>query len=408
MSVAPRHTPRTGRRRAGARPRPGGGLDATTAVMILAFAAVAWLGLKASFFFNYNQEAQPSVTALLGGHIGAFLRLAPAYGPSLLLRSPFMAFTQLWGGGAIAVYRAGALPCLAAAAGLAVWLNAQMRGRGCGLAARLVAVAVCVAEPLGITALIQGHPEEILGAVLCVAAVLCAQRERPIWSGILVGLAIANKDWGLLAAGPALVALPRGRFRAIAAMVVTAGLLFAPFVLVAHSSLTAQTQGLALHSDTIFQPLQLWWFVAPQGFSATGGPAWLAPVGHTLPIAIMVPLSLAFAARLRRRPERRRQDAMLLLALLLLLRCALDPWDVLYYPVPFLIALLTWEATVFNRVPRISLVTAIVVWLLFQEAQNSLGISLNTLAALFATLTVAAIGAIGVRLLRNDPRTPDP
>ena len=30
----------------------------------------------------------------------------------------------------------------------------------------------------------------------------------------------------------------------------------------------------------------------------------------------------------------------------MLLRCWLDPWDVVYYPLPFIVALLAWETTV--------------------------------------------------------------
>jgi hypothetical protein len=379
-----------------------GWIDPTLVVVFVAFAATAWLGTKASFYFNWDDEAQPSVNALLGGHVGTFFRLAPPYGPSLLLRAPFMAATRLLGGGSMAVYRAGAFPCLAAAAALAVWLGAQMKQRGCGFVARALMVAICVLNPLAISALVQGHPEEILGAALCVTAILCAQREHPIWSGILVGLATANKEWGLLAIGPVLVALPRGRRQATGAMLVTGGLLYAPFLLVDHSTFAGQAKGLALHSSTIFQPLQLWWFIgSPAQYGNRVGRAWLQPVGHTLPIAIMVPLTLAYAARTRRWAARRRGDAMLLLALLLLLRCALDPWDVLYYPLPLLIALLAWETTVFDRLPVISVTATIITWVLFLEAQQSLGLSLDACAAVFAALTVPAIGAAGARLLAD-------
>ena len=106
-----------------------------------------------------------------------------------------------------------ALPCLLAAAALGVWLVAQMRRRT-GPArslARAVALGVCVANPLTLRALELGHPEELLGGALCVAAVLLAARERPLWAGLALGLAIANKEWALLAVGPVLLALPSRR-----------------------------------------------------------------------------------------------------------------------------------------------------------------------------------------------------
>ncbi len=43
---------------------------------------------------------------------------------------------------------------------------------------------------------------------------------------------------------------------------------------------------------------------------------------------------------------------MLLLSLLLLLRCMLDTWDNIYYPLPLVIALLAWETCSLRRAPR--------------------------------------------------------
>ena len=39
------------------------------------------------------------------------------------------------------------------------------------------------------------------------------------------------------------------------------------------------------------------------------------------------------------------RDALLTLAFLLLLRCLLDTWDAVYYPLPFVPALLAWEVS---------------------------------------------------------------
>ena len=67
------------------------------------------------------------------------------------------------------------------------------------------------------------------------------------------------------------------------------------------------------------------------------------------------------------RPEPRRRviperDALLLLALVLLLRCVLDTWDTVYYPLPFVLALLTWETLAFRRPAIISLSSTVLVW----------------------------------------------
>ena len=101
-------------------------------------------------------------------------RLAAAAGAVALI-------AKLTGGGELAIFRLAAAPCLAAAAVLGVWLAAASRRMGRARSAGLLALVVCVANPLTFTALKFGHPEELLGGVLCVAAVLAAGRGRPVW-----------------------------------------------------------------------------------------------------------------------------------------------------------------------------------------------------------------------------------
>ena len=48
-----------------------------------------------------------------------------------------------------------------------------------------------------------------------------------------------------------------------------------------------------------------------------------------------------------------RSDALLALALLLLLRCVLDTWDAVYYPLPFVLALLAWEVGAAGAAPPV-------------------------------------------------------
>ncbi len=144
-----------------------------------------------------------------------FLKLAPVYGGSLIERTPFALLPGLWGGGSLAVYRAVAAPCLLATAFLGVWLVARMRATGAPrLLARAVALGVCVANPIALRALELGHPEELLGC-LPVRARRAARRgsssggrPRPLLAGVVLGLAIANKEWALLAVGPVVLAVP--------------------------------------------------------------------------------------------------------------------------------------------------------------------------------------------------------
>jgi hypothetical protein len=90
-------------------------------------------------------------------------------------------------------------------------------------------------------------------------------------------------------------------------------------------------------------------------------PSWLAPIAKPLIVGLTIPLSALWAHR-RRGP---RTDALLLLALLLLVRCVLDPWNVLYYHLPLVVALLAWEVLDGRRIPVLSLATTGAVWLTF-------------------------------------------
>jgi hypothetical protein len=58
----------------------------------------------------------------------------------------------------------------------------------------------------------------------------------------------------------------------------------------------------------------------------------------------------------------REHAALLLLALLLLLRCLLDTWDNIYYPLPFVLALGAWESLCLLRVPVLALASLVVTW----------------------------------------------
>jgi hypothetical protein len=169
---------------------------------LLGTVTMVWMGLIGFAWTDYEVEVLPSYQALVHGHLSAFLRLVPAYGGSLIERAPFALLPGLWSGGDLAVYRSVALPCLLAAAALGVYLVAYMRGSGHSTLARAVALGICVANPITLRGLEFGHPEDLLGGCMCVAAVLLAARDRPLLAGLVLGLAIANKEWALLAAGP--------------------------------------------------------------------------------------------------------------------------------------------------------------------------------------------------------------
>jgi Glycosyltransferase family 87 len=367
-------------------------------------ATMAWLGLYGFAWNDYETEARPSFEALAHGHVLDFLRLAPAYGGSLVERAPFALLPDLWGGGQLAVYRMVAFPCLLAAAALAVWLVAQMRASGNrSTLARAVALGICVANPLTLQALELGHPEELLGGVLCVAAVLLAARERPLWASLALGLAIANKEWALLAVGPVLLALPSQRALCMLSAGSVAAIVLAPLALVGAGGFVASARGTAAPPSTIFQPWQAFWFVGHHGPVVRGllgaikpgyrtAPAWVGTVSHPLIVAVAAPLT---ALAWRRRGSQ--ADALLLLALLLLLRCLLDTWDTGYYMLPFVLALLTWECHgEGHRLPVLALSSTVLAWVSFQWLPAH--VSADAQAAFFLAWTVPLCAGLALRL----------
>jgi hypothetical protein len=228
---------------------------------------------------------------------------------------------------------------------------------------------------------------------------------RPIWSGVLLGLAIANKEWAVLATGPVLIALPGQRWRALLAAGGVAALLIAPFALA--GGVAGQASG-ASQTGTMFNPWQLWWFLGSHahpvrdlaGHIRAGyrvPPGWLVNLSHPLIAALVVPLTALYA--LVRRGTRPGSDALLLLALLLLLRCALDPWDFQYYPLAFLLVLTSWETLRFARLPVLSLGGSLAAWLLLQEvAKPQLHVSPDLQAAMFLIVVAPALVAVALAL----------
>lgn len=371
-------------------------------------AVVAWVELAQVLGSDYFAEAGPAVQALVRGHWDQFLRLAPAYGGSLLIRAPVLLTAHILGAGTATLYRAGAVFCLLAVLGLALWLidvfplrRGEPAARVSGTA-KVAILVVCLANPAVFEALRWGHPEEILGGALVVGAVLAALAGRAELAGVLLGLAIANKQWALLAVGPVLVALPHRRLRALIWGGVTAALLMAPFALAGG----AVSRGGAPVSGATFQRWQLWWFLGSAGHPLAANhlptigyrsaPPWLSPLAHPLIVAMSVPLCLGFVW-VRRQRSGSRLDPLLLLALLLLLRCALDPWDISYYWVPFLLALTSWEALRFSRPPLLAAGAAAAAWFTMQETANpALALSTDMQALIFTVVALTGLVALSV------------
>lgn len=318
-------------------------------------------------FTDYEAEALPAVSQLTAGHLGGFLGALPAYGGSLILRAPLALAAHAAGGGELAVYRVLALPCLAAALLFGVHLFTRLAPRdGRTTLAPWLALGVVVANPLIIPALDTGHPEELLGAVLCAAGVMAAFTDRPVAAGVLLGLAGANKAWAVLAVLPALVALRHGRVTLVLVAGAVCGAVMAP-ALLHGTAATGSARTFAAQGSQIFQPWQWSWFLGHHGAVVHGlygakvgyrtGPGWVFAVGH-LPVlaAPLAAAALAVAARIRR------EDALVLLALCFFLRCVVDPWDTAYYHLPLVMALAAHEVVARRRAPAATLAMSVAIY----------------------------------------------
>lgn len=310
-------------------------------------------------------DAAPQINALIAGDLGAFFTQQAPMGPvSLLLRAPLAALGQ----SELARYRLGTFICLLALAMLAAYLGVAMARQGRSWMAWTVIPAIVLVNPLTYNAMAFGHPEEALTAALCVGAVLAAAR-RPTLGGVLLGCAIATKQWAAMALIPALIAAPiAGRLRL---GVVTAGLaaaLIAPMAIGdLDRFLAAQSAvGLGVDVSGTVTPTNVWWPFAttvaqevqtPQGIAYDLSfvlPSAVGEASRLIIVALAIGMALLYA---RRRSD---EDVLCLLALILLVRCIFDPVDYSYHHLPFLVALLTWEG-LRRRVPVASAIAIVAV-----------------------------------------------
>lgn len=360
--------------------------------------AVAGLVLRASSG-DYGMDAGPSLHALVTGHVGRALELQPLMGSfSLLVRLPFALAASVAGAGEPGVYRAGIVPCLGATAAVGVWLA---RRRGAPLnSGQLVIPLLAVLTPASLATVRSGHPEEALAAALAVAAVLLAEAES-LWAGVALGLALATKQWAVLAVAPVVWAAPRRqRTRLLGLAVAVAGALTLPLIV---GSLTAFSDSgyNAATAPLVTGRTSIWFLVAhqehlrlhlPPGFpthlTVYLVPQWVARISHPL-IVLMSPLLALLVWRRKRRPG----DAFALLALVFLLRCVLDSVDNEYYHLPFLLALLAYECVARRDVrglPLATLGSAASLWIIFDHLDDHGAAPrlTNTLYLVWATLMV--------------------
>jgi Glycosyltransferase family 87 len=372
-------------------------------------AASIWLASSISTAGDWSGDSWPAVDALAHGRIADYLSAKAMMGPfSTLVQAPFAA---LGGGDALHAYRWAAFACLLAAGLLGLYLADVARRRGASRLGQVLLAGLCLVNPITIEALQYGHPEEILTAALAVGAVAAASEGHRGRAAVLLGLAVASKQWAVIAILPALMALPDRRVRtglaagAIVAALTLPGLVAAPgsFSKVGHDAASA---------GRIVSPWSVWYPAAGVKTEAHEvGPETLVAHVHEAPplvgslshpLIVLLALILPLALGLRRGGfGLSGSDAMALLALLALLRCALDPLDNLYYHEPLLLALFGWDAFSPGRLPLRGLAgTAIALFF------RDWSLHLTDVAAfndLYVFVIVLAAAAILPTLLRRRP-----
>jgi hypothetical protein len=231
-----------------------------------------------------------------------------------------------------------------------------------------------------------------------------ASRNHPTAAGLVLGLALATKQWAVLAILPALLAAPERRLRLAVVAGAVAAALTLPMAL-GHTGSFEQRNVSVARADGLVTPPNAWWPLAEgQGREVFDGverttvfeytlPRALTLIPHPLIVVLALPLSLLYW---RRRDRLRPEDALGLLALLLLLRCVLDPWNMVYYHVPFLLSLAAWEGLRRRGLPVLTLIAATALWLIFDRVAP--GGSASAWNAAYLAWSVPFAALIAVRL----------
>jgi len=365
---------------------------------VLVGAAAAWLASTITATGEWDGDSWPKVHALTQGNFTEFFRAESMMGPfASVVQAPFAALS---GGGALIAYRWSAFACLLAAGLLGLYLAHLARRRGVPTLGQALIAGLCLFNPLTIGALDKGHPEELLTAALAVAAIATASEGHRYRTAVLLGLAIASKQWAVIAILPVLMALPSSRIRVALIAGAIVAVLTLPALIAAPESFS-EVHGAAASTGRVVTPWSVWYpaaEVTPEHHQV-GSTSFTAEVHEAPPLAgslshpliVFLALGLPVALALRRGGFRLSgPDAMGLLALLALLRCALDPVDNFYYHVPLLLALLGWDALDAWRLPLRGLAGTAIALLFWEWSHNLSDIQVFN----FAYVTVAVAAAV--------------
>jgi hypothetical protein len=350
-------------------------------------------------------DAAPAIDALQRGELGRFFDEQPAMGSlSLVARAPAAAIARLAGGGGNAQYQAGAIVCMLAAVAFALLLLRRLYARRASVIAIVAAVAVVLVNPAHGDALQRGHPEEILAAAALAAGALVAGA-RPLLAGVLVGAAIATKQWALLGLLPvAFMAAEGSRLRVLVAALAVAALFVVPMA-VGDPSAFREAEQAALNPPGTVKPLDIWFpwagrehaVITLPDQSITHAHVWTLPrtadrAAHWMVIALS---GAAIAIWWRRGAT----SALPLLALLLLIRVMLDPRAHPYHLTPFVLAVAAAEVAARARFPWGTMGVAALLALTLKLFDSG---DWNTANAVFLAWSIPAAVALAAIAFRRE------
>lgn len=379
-------------------------------LLLAASAPAVDLALSAGALGDYPHDAGPAMSALLHGHLHAFASAQPAMGQlSLLLRLPFAAIAYLGSPTQLEVYRWGAVPCMLSLALLGCWLAGIARSRGSGALGQVAIVAVCLFNPLVFSALGTGHPEELLTASFAAGAIVAAAQRRALLGTILIGLAIASKQWALIALFPMLAVFPGRRLRILAGAAAIVAAFSLPALLIAPSAFLHDQLALA-DGHTLSATAYSWLFPLTPTITRhlAGGIVFHGPhlpsalVGALHPSMIAIGAAagayLAFGARGAISVGR----LCAAVSLALLLRCTLDTETVPYYHACLLLVLVAWDGLCGERLPWRGLAGTVACYVIFSRLTPSV-IGAHPASAIYG-LASLGLCVVLARALRTAPR----
>jgi hypothetical protein len=205
--------------------------------------------------------------------------------------------------------------------------------------------------------------------------VLLAIRGHTVSAAVALGLAIATKQWALVAIAPVLVAMPRHRLRVAAIGAALLALVVGPVALADPQAFADSLKSIASVESWV-SATNVWWPLAhTHHFRVFDGVAYAQVIKYTLPsslnliphaLIVLVGLPIGALIAARRRPVTLDQ-ALSMLTLLMLLRCALDPWDNAYYQVAPLVALYARDALCARGLPLASVFATLATAITFNH-----------------------------------------